>query len=97
MIKTETFARSVLRHFARASKMMPKMVNGQRQNGKALHLFLSLSVWLIEKLGSSFTYVLTPNQVAMSRTRSQTFLEESPLLKFLLTFYDTSITVLELS
>ena len=32
------FVRLVLRQFAMASKMMPKTVNGQKQNGKALHL-----------------------------------------------------------
>ena len=48
MIKTETFVRSVLRQFARASKMRLKTVNGQNQNGKALHLPPSPSVWLIE-------------------------------------------------
>ena len=56
----------------------------------------SPSVWLIEKLGSSFTCVLTPNQVAMPPTRSHLFPEESPLLTFSLTSYNTSISVLEL-
>ena len=57
----------------------------------------SPSVWLTvtEKLGSSFTYVLTPNQVVMSPTRSRLFLKENPLLTFSQTFYDTSISVLE--
>ena len=57
----------------------------------------SPSVWLIEQLGSSFIYVPTPNLAAMSPTRSHRFVKERPLLMFSLTFYDTSITVLELS
>jgi hypothetical protein len=97
MIKMEIFVRSVLGQFVRASKMMPKTVNGQKQNGKALRLPPSPSVWLIEKLGSCITYVLTPNQAVMSPTTSHPFLKESPLLTFSLTFYDTSISVLELS
>ena len=97
MIKEETFVRLVLRQFARASIMMLKTISGQKQNGKAIHPPPSPSVWLIEKLGSSFIYVLTPNQAAMSPTRSHPFLEESPILTFSLTFYDTSISVLELS
>jgi hypothetical protein len=87
----------VLRQFARALKMMPKIMNGQKQNGKAIHFPPSPSVWLIEKIGSNFIYVLTPNQAAMSPTESHPFLKERPLLVFSLTFYDTSISVLELS
>ena len=49
------------------------------------------------KLGSSSIYVLQPNQAAMLLTRSHPFPRESPLSMFLLTFYDTSISVLALS
>jgi hypothetical protein len=37
MIKVEMFVPSGLRQFARALKKKPKTVNGQKQNGKALH------------------------------------------------------------
>ena len=45
MIKMEMLVRLVLRHFARASKTRPKSVNGQNQNGKALHLLPHRCGW----------------------------------------------------
>ena len=38
MIRTETFVKPVLRQCVRALKMLLKTINGQKQNGKALHL-----------------------------------------------------------
>jgi hypothetical protein len=57
--KTEKFVRSVLRQFVRALKMMPKTINGQKQNGKAFHFPLRPSVWLIENI--RFKLHLRPN------------------------------------
>ena len=60
MIKTETFVRSVLRQFARASKKMLKMVNGQKQNGKALRLPPHRCSWL-KLCDSRFKLHIRPN------------------------------------
>jgi hypothetical protein len=43
-IKMERFRQLVLKRFERASKMMPKTINGPKQNGKALPFDIPICV-----------------------------------------------------